>query len=216
MSLGDVDGDVDLDAWVANTNGQPNRVWLNEGGAQGGITGSFIDSGQALGNSGSYGVSLGDVDGDGDLDAWVANADSGIGQPNRVWLNAVPCPSQEANCNDGLDNDSDMLVDCEDPDCIGDVDCPQFRRGDCNRDGTVDIGDAVTLLAFLFPSGPVTPFDCEDACDGNDDETLDISDAIRLLTALFGGTVPLGAPYPDCGVDPTIGVLDCDQYSLCP
>ena len=129
----------------------------------------------------------------------------------------ISCIPDSEVCTDGIDNDSDMLVDCEDPDCIGDVDCPQFRRGDCNRDGTVDIGDACTLLAFLFPSGPVTPFECEDACDGNDDETLDIADAIRVLSALFGSpTVPLGAPYPDCGADPTIGVLDCDQYSLCP
>ena len=34
----------------------------------------FIDSGQALGNSASTRVALGDVDGDGDLDAFVANA----------------------------------------------------------------------------------------------------------------------------------------------
>ena len=47
----------------------------------------FIDSGQALGNADSVGVSLGDVDGDGDLDAWVAN----FGEPKRVWLNEFHC-----------------------------------------------------------------------------------------------------------------------------
>ncbi len=74
MSLGDVDGDGDLDAFVANLGA--NRVWLNQG------SGTFTDSGQALGNHSSRGVTLGDVDGDGDLDAFVANADA-----NRVWLN---------------------------------------------------------------------------------------------------------------------------------
>jgi hypothetical protein len=78
VSLGDVDGDLDLDAFVANSSGQQNRVWLNDG------TGHFTDSGQILGGSDSYSVSLGDVDSNGYLDAFVAN---GSGQPNRVWLN---------------------------------------------------------------------------------------------------------------------------------
>jgi len=76
LDPGDVDGDGDLDAFVANYN-QPNKVWLNNG------TGTFTDSGQALGSSTSNDLALGDLDGDGDLDAFVANN----GQPNKVWLN---------------------------------------------------------------------------------------------------------------------------------
>ena len=76
VSLGDLDGDGDLDAFVAN-GGQANKVWLNNG------SGIFLDSGNSLGSSYSYDVSLGDVDGDGDLDAFVANYD----QANTVWLN---------------------------------------------------------------------------------------------------------------------------------
>ncbi|MCP3910336.1 MAG: Ig-like domain-containing protein, partial [Actinomycetia bacterium] len=83
VSLGDVDGDGDLDAFVANGGSQPNTVWLNDGGLQGGTPGAFTDSGQSLGSSDSFAVSLGDVDGDGDLDVFVANW-----QPNQVWLNA--------------------------------------------------------------------------------------------------------------------------------
>jgi hypothetical protein len=78
VDLGDLDGDGDLDAFVANNNGQANRVYTNDG------TGTFTDSGQALGGSDSYGVALGDVDRDGDLDAFVAN---GAGEPNLVYLN---------------------------------------------------------------------------------------------------------------------------------
>jgi len=78
--LGDLDGDGDLDAFMANaasSAGAPNTVWLND------RQGRFSDSGLRLGNGISYGMDLGDLDGDGDLDAFVANNDS----PNAVWLN---------------------------------------------------------------------------------------------------------------------------------
>jgi hypothetical protein len=83
VALGDVDGDGDLDAFVDNSANQPNKVWVNQGGAQGGATGTFSDSMQSLGNSNSWGIVLGDVDGDGDLDAFVAN----YNQPNKMWIN---------------------------------------------------------------------------------------------------------------------------------
>lgn len=85
-ALGDVDGDGDLDAFVAamndNNDGEPadwtgaaNRVFINDAGV-------FTDSGQALGNGISLQVELGDLDGDGDLDAFVGNVGG-----NKVWLN---------------------------------------------------------------------------------------------------------------------------------
>jgi len=89
VALGDVDGDGDLDAFAAGCCGisksagaakwfnHPfNMVWLNDG------AGNFQDSGQRLGIQGSKAIALGDVDGDGDLDAFVGN----VG-PNKVWLN---------------------------------------------------------------------------------------------------------------------------------
>jgi len=82
VAMGDVDGDSDLDAFVANSyDGEPNKVWRNDG------TGTFSDSGQSLGNSVSFGVALGDLDGDSDLDAFVANYGGGSGEANKVWLN---------------------------------------------------------------------------------------------------------------------------------
>ncbi len=77
VQLGDLDGDGDLDAFVANTIGRPaNTVWLNDG------SGRFFDSGQQLGEFHSQNILLRDLDNDGDLDAFVSNV-----QASQVWIN---------------------------------------------------------------------------------------------------------------------------------
>ena len=82
VSLGDLDGDGDLDAFVSNGvvgagAFTANTVWWNDG------TGVFTDSGLRLGSTKSYSSSLGDLDGDGDLDVIVGN-ETGL---NEVWWN---------------------------------------------------------------------------------------------------------------------------------
>ncbi|MFC2072848.1 FG-GAP-like repeat-containing protein, partial [Chloroflexota bacterium] len=110
VSLGDVDGDGDLDAFVANYT-QANRLWLNDG------SGSFADSGQSLGSSGSYGVSLGDIDGDSDLDAFVANTNN---QANKVWLNNGS--GNFTNSGQSLGNSNSRGIFLGDVDGDGDLD----------------------------------------------------------------------------------------------
>lgn len=93
VALGDLDGDGDLDAFVATAH-PGDRVWLNDGGLQGGTPGLLTDSGLRLGDMYSAEAALGDLDGDGDLDAFVTHGDlsksSGYGQPNIIWLNETP------------------------------------------------------------------------------------------------------------------------------
>ena len=67
---------IPWDMVVANY-GQANKVYINDG------DGTFVDSGQSLGSASSEDISLGDIDGDGDLDMVVAN----LGQANKVYTN---------------------------------------------------------------------------------------------------------------------------------
>ena len=88
-----------------------------------------------------------------------------------------------------------------------------FQRGDANDDGALDIGDPISVLAYLFAQG--TAPRCMDAADGNDDGTVDLGDAVKVLGHLFAGTGDLPLPFGACGVDPTEDPLDCAGYSHC-
>jgi hypothetical protein len=91
----------------------------------------------------------------------------------------------------------------------------EFRRGDCNADGDVDLSDAVRTLGVLF-LGEETP-GCLDACDSNDDGVTDISDAVATLGALFlGDPAPPAPGMHACGPDPSDDELDCQDYPPCP
>lgn len=89
----------------------------------------------------------------------------------------------------------------------------EFRRGDCNADGAIQISDAIFELAFLFGGGSVPT--CDDACDNNDDGQVDISDVVYLLEFLFtSGRRPV-VPGLSCGVDPSVDFLCC-MDGVCP
>ena len=76
----------------------------------------------------------------------------------------------------------------------------RFSRGDGNTDGSVNVADAVFMLAHLFDDGPAPS--CLDAEDTNDDGRINLIDAIVLLANLFARGPPLAEPR-ECGYDPT-------------
>ena len=87
VSLGDLDGDGDLDLALTDYM-EPCQIWLNDG------SGQFTDSGFRFGDDQFYRhVHLDDLDGDGDLDIFLATFGMGNG-PNEIWFNNGPLDGQ--------------------------------------------------------------------------------------------------------------------------
>ena len=82
-AVGDLDSDGDLDVFVATSEDRPrtpslattNKVWLNDG------SGTFSLNSE-LASTDSSAVALGDLDGDGDPDMFVASD----GSDDTVWV----------------------------------------------------------------------------------------------------------------------------------
>ena len=121
VALGDLDGDGDLDAF--STHFESDKVWINQGGAQAGAPGDFLDG--QLGGSPAIGqgVALGDMDGDGDLDAFVTG--SGAGRAD-LWVNQGGRQGGTAGKFSRLPQDLTIL------------DGRRLALGDLDRDGDLD------------------------------------------------------------------------------
>jgi hypothetical protein len=93
---------------------------------------------------------------------------------------------------------------------------PQFRRGDTDRSGAVELTDAIGTLNFLFLGGPAPG--CPDAADADNNGVLELTDAVRALGFLFLGDPPPTDPGPfTCGPDPAApadGLSEC-VYESC-
>ncbi len=85
----------------------------------------------------------------------------------------------------------------------------EFVRGDPNRDGTIDISDAIHAIQAIFLDAGAEP--CQDAVDANDDGRLDVTDPLYLLNFVFQGGPPPPAPYPGRGSDPTPDAVTCRE-----
>ena len=160
LDVGDVDHDGDLDVVVANGgdgSAALNVLYLNDGNAQGGTQGQFTDATATrfagLPADTSRDIELVDLDGDTDLDVFVANRGLGLangGEVSRAYRNeggaqqgsvgwftestddfwgtlvAVPSAQEEAPI-DGQGPFRDWSCDCEFGDLDGDGDLDLFH-----------------------------------------------------------------------------------------
>jgi len=89
----------------------------------------------------------------------------------------------------------------------------EFVRGNTNADASLDIGDPITILEYLFLSKPIP---CVASANTNGDLSMDIGDAVYLLNYLFIDGPPPSPPFPDCGPDPIVAVdFPCDSFPPC-
>jgi hypothetical protein len=180
-------------------------------------------------------VAVGDADGDGTPDLLLSRSVSDAGPQDRffffrgqgggtfaaareVLAGSIPlsmgvrslAPGEEpvvATAGSLFEHQTSFIVTLP-RSAFADSTTPTFIRGDSNRDGGVDLSDAVATLVHLFSGGSIS---CKDAADGNDDGKVDISDPVYVLTHLFLGGEEPKAPFPAAGIDPTDDALGCED-----
>jgi MYXO-CTERM domain-containing protein len=114
----DADGDFDLDIMLNNHSGT-NELWLNEG------DGTFVDATSGLPSFPGgfhYGPAMCDVDGDGDLDAWVDNMGPDYSEMLLINDGTGTFTDETAARVSGNGNNDDNGLVCLDIDYDGDLD----------------------------------------------------------------------------------------------
>ncbi|GJM22035.1 MAG: hypothetical protein DHS20C15_19500 [Planctomycetota bacterium] len=171
VDIGDVDGDGDLDVVVANAHTDPNRVYLNQGGAQAGTEGAFaapIDF-PAQDTAHAYDVALGDLDGDGQLDAvfvnWFAANQLYFGLGDGTFLLDAASPV-------GQGADASRQVDLVDLELDGDLDIVVANSNGADNQIFVNQGFAQAGLQGDFVELTLDAF----VADGGDSYGIEVGD----------------------------------------
>lgn len=207
IDVGDVDNDGDYDVVVANGgdgSAQANVIFINNGGAQGGTTGTFSNQTgtrfAGIPNDTSRDCEFADVDGDFDLDIYISNRGTTVNggevsrlyenqggiqagapgffseQTNAFWgsLSSVPLSRQVFGGNAGPWRD--FSCDCD--------------FGDLDDDGDLDL--------FHSSYGP--------NINGNEDSRIFLNDGDGLFDEL--------SPWANAGADIKLHTLDIDLVDL--
>lgn len=151
LDTGDINNDGLTDIFLAcygyGPVSKPNRILLNNG------DGTFTLDDREIGNNISQGVSLGDLDNDGDLDAFIVNSFNG-GQPNEIWLNNGDGHFIDSEIRLGSDFSNDIKLG--DIDSDGDLDAIEVTRNEIiiweNNLNSTDIKIDRNNSLFLYPN----------------------------------------------------------------
>ncbi len=119
-------------------------------------------------------------------------------------------PTTESACADGMDDDADGAIDCDDTDCAADAACtPPAPESVCD-DGTDDDSDGATdcddpdCAADAACTTPSTETVCDDGLDEDGDGAMDCDDTdcaadpaciVSVACALADGPWTLSATY---------------------
>ena len=149
LDLGDVDGDGDVDLVMAT--GHINRLYLNQGGLQGGRQGHF-DHGSDLNAdvSGTYAIALADMDGDGRLDVITTNS----AQTNRYYPSLLG--KRVLRVAPGVNNP--VVTESDAPVFLG-IGCLGVNSGGASIDYAIELGseaDSAAADDLALVSGRLT------------------------------------------------------------
>lgn len=208
IDVADVDMDGDYDVGISNggdSGAQPNRLFLNNGGLQGGTLGTFsqVTSTRFAGvpNDTSRDIEFADFENDGDFDVYISNRGTPAngGETSRAytnlggqqggtigffsestasfWGNLISVPSgQEIGAQDGAGPFRDYSCDCD--------------FADFNDDGYIDL--------FHSSYGP--------SIDGTRDSRLFMNDGTGVFDEHW--------PWVDGGGDIRLHTLDIDPVDF--
>jgi sialate O-acetylesterase len=100
-------------------------------------------------------------------------------------------PSTETSCTDGIDNDCDTYVDCDDSDCLGDPACPYCGDGTCDED------EDQCNCPEDCGTPPSTETSCTDGIDNDCDTYTDCDDSDCDGDPACPDCLPKNAPCTD-------------------
>ena len=112
------------------------------------------------------------------------NLDGSYTNPVSITIRCVGS-SAETDCTDGVDNDGDGLIDCDDADCASDTACLPVPVENCTDaidndiDGLIDCDDAdcASDLACQIIGNPGHVENCSDGIDNDGDGSTDCNDS---------------------------------------
>jgi hypothetical protein len=190
IAVGDVDGDGDLDLLTADYFGYGVSVRLNGGDATGSNTGFFSRGSQVLVGFSPVCVTLGDVDGDGDLDLLSTSPGQGGSVVGNVSVRLNGGDASGSNTGAFSDGstvpvgDTPRSVALGDVDGDGDLDLFTANSGDNTLSVRLNGGDATGSNTGLFSNGSEVPVGDEprsvQAADVDADGDLDLLTVNRL------------------------------------
>ena len=154
------------------------------------------------------------------LDGMILRGGNELVEFLGAYLDGDPGPGGGEICDNGIDDDEDGAVDCDDDDCSEEAACqgpptPTFVRGDSDDNGILNLTDAIFNLNYLFIGGAEPT--CRDSADADNNGNLQLTDGVFILMFLFNGGAPPPDPGVECGVDPAdpADAMACDTYDSC-
>ena len=185
VTLADLNGDNYLDMFVGNNDGA-NTVWINNGDP---VNPGFTEISGGLGNAETRAVALGDLNGDGTIDAFVANSGTpgdpdtdNDGAPNEIWLNDGS-GNFSLSDNNGVAIGNNTTLDAELIDFDGDGDLDALTGNDDasqpnlvwlnDGDGNFT-SDGTSIGTFAIKDVALADFDGDAALSGDETHSLDV------------------------------------------